>query len=774
MLLIGDWEIERLRSSPVVLLLMIPLALLTILGSIDIKKHTQAAMTRSTASAEQIASPPARSAGSASPPGSPVLASAGGVAGGSPSCHASTPAANGQTALLKRMPDDQDLAISQQPAKRIRVTRLSARKELAKRTVEVEVSGGPVLVSLPTIDPVPHGVDPAAWARPLPGRQPLVWAKGRGALCEALPYFRSFKSSVHSKDVVAQGFLIDSATEARDFFGAQVIISSVALKNAYQNKSLVAVIAGEANPLYPCRPPCAYAVLGWFHITDIWREQQKNSPNGKHISTWRVRFERADLTGESWWIPKGVRTPDCPGDLTVRCPIKDCKECKTPSKEIFTCGWMCLNFECKNYFTLPRRRQLNLETLAYTGVFLRERTPFEGGIPPIRPPVPDASGCHGTELALRVGFVCPDCGCCNRRVYWNRWVCENPDCGYSHEAPMLPYPAEELLHENEVFDKEMQKKREKWGVNGNWFNEPGFLYDPYATIYHRGYLQFSQTLQLGGFHVRQYFLPNSDGQVLGSFSILSASTEVNGRPGGSDDLFRQLELTDIGLRRNPAAVFGHKLEGYTRHFQQNFGARYKFGVSVQSKGFDEAPDVILQALHRLIWAKKMCVAHSNAFISTLPERYIGPDAIVSEEGDFNELLALGYMEKDKINYHDDGESELGPVVAALSLGSPSTMSFRFKRKSGFWFPMYTDRGRLCYKEALEVVMKHGDMMVMVGPHIQKIYEDQHTVDPHGKRRFSLTARYIDPAKMTSQEDIDDAAVKGAIPEHAKAFTYDGF
>jgi hypothetical protein len=79
------------------------------------------------------------------------------------------------------------------------------------------------------------------------------------------------------------------------------------------------------------------------------------------------------------------------------------------------------------------------------------------------------------------------------------------------------------------------------------------------------------------------------------------------------------------------------------------GARYKFGVTVQSKGFSEAPDVILKCLHRLMWARKLCVRLSNAFISTLDERLIGDDAIVSETGEFNELLALGYMEADKIN-----------------------------------------------------------------------------------------------------------------------------
>ena len=72
-------------------------------------------------------------------------------------------------------------------------------------------------------------------------------------------------------------------------------------------------------------------------------------------------------------------------------------------------------------------------------------------------------------------------------------------------------------------------------------------------------------------------------------------------------------------------------------------------MTVQSKGFDEAPDVILRALQRLIWAKQACVDASNAFIRKLAPESIGEHAIVPTDGDFNELLALGYMEDDKIN-----------------------------------------------------------------------------------------------------------------------------
>jgi hypothetical protein len=60
-----------------------------------------------------------------------------------------------------------------------------------------------------------------------PAGKLLVWASARGSLCEALPYFRAFKGSLHSANLVAQGFLIDHEVDQHDVFGAQVIISSV-------------------------------------------------------------------------------------------------------------------------------------------------------------------------------------------------------------------------------------------------------------------------------------------------------------------------------------------------------------------------------------------------------------------------------------------------------------------------------------------------------------------------------------------------------------------
>lgn len=56
---------------------------------------------------------------------------------------------------------------------------------------------------------------------------------------------------------------------------------------------------------------------------------------------------------------------------------------------------------------------------------------------------------------------------------------------------------------------------------------------------------------------------------------------------------------------------------------------YKFIVSVNSRAFSEAPKVIMDGLNRLTWAGKHVVQDGTY-------------------QDFNELLALGYFEKQAI------------------------------------------------------------------------------------------------------------------------------
>lgn len=111
------------------------------------------------------------------------------------------------------------------------------------------------------------------------------------------------------------------------------------------------------------------------------------------------------------------------------------------------------------------------------------------------------------------------------------------------------------------------------------------------------------------------------------------------------------------------------------------GMPYKFVVPQDSKAFKDAPAVILNGLDRMTWAGRKTVT-DGSFV------------------DFNELLALGYFEKQKIGvrhcpvaislmirgvadviqYHDDGEDDLLGTIATISIGGDADMRLRMKEK----------------------------------------------------------------------------------------------
>ncbi|KAJ7486487.1 hypothetical protein FB451DRAFT_1553832 [Mycena latifolia] len=80
---------------------------------------------------------------------------------------------------------------------------------------------------------------------------------------------------------------------------------------------------------------------------------------------------------------------------------------------------------------------------------------------------------------------------------------------------------------------------------------------------------------------------------------------------------------------------------------------------------------------------------------------------------FNEVLSAAYMEQQK-NGRQDSERGLGPVVAGLSMGSPALMHFRLLSK-------YTPRDEQ-RANAMTIVIRHGDVLVMEGAGVQDFYE----------------------------------------------------
>ena len=105
------------------------------------------------------------------------------------------------------------------------------------------------------------------------------------------------------------------------------------------------------------------------------------------------------------------------------------------------------------------------------------------------------------------------------------------------------------------------------------------------------------------------------------------------------------------LVTQPLTMNTGKQQLLTSHFVQNYGAHYKYGVSVGSKSFRDAPDPVLRALIQLRWAGHQIIEHAKTSVSQLQSD--GKVEVAQSLGfdfvEFNELLALGYFEGNSIN-----------------------------------------------------------------------------------------------------------------------------
>ncbi|KAI2781474.1 hypothetical protein F4815DRAFT_492668 [Daldinia loculata] len=621
-------------------------------------------------------------------------------------------------------------------------------------------------------------VDPAEGHanKPEPHGQPLAWAEKRAALNDALPYFKSHQGSVYTAGLMPKGMLIDGIVGTRDHFSSEVIITSIgggrvldpvtkkmvrtedqgedgknykALMQAWEAKHPFVMVAGARNNLFPVKPPHHYNVLDYFHITDIWQEKTRE-PQGPTVTIYMVRLEKAVLTSRSWWAPRGVSAPEA-GEFGVgeyTCTSSACTTCQNPSKEIFEQGWTCLNTQCPRFFEFATL--LDVNDLKYNVTFLRERTKYSG-IPIDDERIPalpsDGKNTFGSEKEYKQGILCPKCGCCSRRIKWDGWYCENAECDFTHTVPIKMTPLDRIKDEN----KKVKSKKA-------------------APITHYNNRVKVHKTTIGGQKLKTFFLPDEDrDSYIGTITRIRPTEEAISREGGLNDLYLHLQKEDLKLERRPAKNPGCRVEELTSHFSGNFGAPYKFGVVVKTTtSFEDAPTPILETLLRLTWGGKAAVEASGKLIRD-KEINVPGDSIPSTFEAYNEQLVLGYFEKSKISAHDDGEKELGPNVASLSLGSPSVIKFSPKRGIDIGDPI--DLGKKKRGSFLSVKLKHGDMLVMHGEQIQKLY--LHAVEPRGKHRFALTCRHIRPDTIPDEEQRALSTTTGKVPDRWTAIRYNG-
>ncbi|KAI1433279.1 hypothetical protein GGR50DRAFT_515609 [Xylaria sp. CBS 124048] len=638
-----------------------------------------------------------------------------------------------------------------------------------------------------------------------PCGQPPISADVRAALCDTISYWKAHQGGIQSRGMVATGMLLNGKTTPRDILQSQVIVTTVggglkagadgkhirtsdqsptdrnyvALKNAMDKSEPIGVVIGKkavdkgkwlkfklaalsvsllitclgvyVNNLLQVSLIHHFNVLDWFFITDIWTEYQPIQQDGSRFKHFVVRLQKIDLTSISWWMPLGQERVGEHQVGDYQCPVANCETCNVASKQIFEQGWCCLHESCQNFFFF-RDPEVDTDKLNYNQHFLNERrewsweSPLEPLLPIFQPMQPNELG---SEPRFKGGIVCPNCKFASRRISWDGWQCEK-GCGYRLAMAPKDVPMSVIRQENVA----LAARKEKF-----------FEVDSRILKY---------SAEVTGYEVTTFFLPNSPqdseaAEWIGSITVFHPTQPTLERKGGLDDLFQDIQTAtrqgDVKLRRHGAFCRGSHMEELTSHFSCNMGADYKFGVVVEtSNGFDTAPAPVMEALSRLTWGGSTAV---DLTAKNVADHGLSVDAesMPNHFVDFNEELLLGYFLKSQISFHDDGEKELGPTVATLSLGSPSTMRFRAKQKAGFNDTIGANN------IMLSMVLEHGDMVIMHGTKIHKYYE--HAVTPSGIRRYALTCRYIRPEMILDETRRKCALENGTVPSHWQERAYSG-
>ncbi|EWC44543.1 hypothetical protein DRE_06715 [Drechslerella stenobrocha 248] len=561
--------------------------------------------------------------------------------------------------------------------------------------------------------------------------KPEVWCDTRQELCESLPSFRSYQGGSYASKGFCRGYLIDGHASERDYMDASIIISHAGgnseevegerrlvrdqtwdkgtiayLRNNCQQMVPIAVIVGERCPTAPAKLLHRYSVMDWFKVTHCWPERDSSSRNIR----CKFRLEKLDGSQRGWWA--AADTPGVSENIAVEY-IK-CRSCEQESPWVYESEPMCLNKDCDRFWTVYHGESATPpKQFVYRGSFLHGKTVWPDAATqppaPLAPtlPVEDESvGNSGRDVKRRFwkGVWCQKCGKLNCREYWRNWKCTNCDWEFTPQRSHF-IPAD--LSDPHRMD----------------FTGPPIpenVVDPS--------IKSSSTVLPDGRRAITYEL-----YQCGKVVHILANKTWNALPGGADWLLDKYQDVSIPFKRHELKT--HKCTGrlLTQQFSFNSGAPYKYIVEVDSLSFEESPAVVQQALKTL-----------QADVS----RTI-PDALT-----MNEVLNVAYFEEQKMDFHDDGEEDLGPCVSSISLGSPAMMYFRIKGKyctgnlsaadkallePSNPVPLAEGVKRPTKRNVLELRLHHGDVMIMDGRPIQRLLE--HAVTPEGFR-IAATARNI--------------------------------
>lgn len=390
-------------------------------------------------------------------------------------------------------------------------------------------------------------IAPSGQQLPDPVGQPLVWADQRQALCETVPYYRSFQGGCYHSNRSVYAFMFDGESHAREYIDSDVVLlragggmgkdrdsgertqskdqtesaQVVALRNNISQFNPVVLIVGENNPKAPSKVPHPYCVMDWFKPTHVWYEKSK----GRKLI--RYRFEKLRPDEQSWWAPQGQEEPIKFGSLPP--PHGEaCPACRIHSPQVYIQGWMCLEPTCARFWKLKSGEEPDEPSLVYDPRFVKQKTIWPHSSAPysLKPDLMqlDAAPLLGQNVSWEAwkGLACPQCGRCSSREAWIGWQCGNPACNFTHQLLHVLIPAKAL---HDIYHPLSSSYAFSWDLH-----EPGITFQlEFANNYRRN----------------RYVIPGVEGFV----EHWIANKTVNEETGGPDDMWEELQTQDIGLRR---------------------------------------------------------------------------------------------------------------------------------------------------------------------------------------------------------------------------------